>query len=579
MKRHLRLTILLICLAMPLAAWARTTLHYAVTGIDNPALKNVQSALQNLQGNLTYPLNQNSAYTFYMKAPLVIKKALQPYGYFHPTINSRIAHNRGTWIVGFHITPGRVMHISKITLLVSGDGQHDKSYQHYLHRLPLKIGDALNTDKYEKIKESLFQRASNRGYFKAKLIKSKITINFKTYTAQIFIHFNTGPRYKFGATFFSHVKLYHHFLKKFLAYKEGEYYNYKKIQTSQRNLTNSGYFLQVFISPKPKQAKNSIVPIHVLLVTRKPKRYTFGAGYGTDTGVRGTIGLDINRVNYHGHQFHTLLQGSKNNSSLVASYIIPGCNPVTDHFAITGGYGFINQDSGDSRAGKLSLSYTKDLGWFLQTISLTYLDENYDIINLPKTQANLIFPSIYWHFLHVNDKHNPTSGISADIKLAGTPNALASTNGFFQARLDARALYTLPTHTRFLLRGSAGHTIINNLNGLPLSLQLFAGGARSIRGYSYNAIGPGRNMLVGSVELQQKITGSFYLAGFIDAGNVTNSNLFDNFNIGVGPALAVVSPLGTIEVGAAKPIIINATQPLTKHDKEWRFVFSMGPVL
>lgn len=71
-----------------------------------------------------------------------------------------------------------------------------------------------------------------------------------------------------------------------------------------------------------------------------------------------------------------------------------------------------------------------------------------------------------------------------------------------------------------------GHTSIANIGELPLSLQLFAGGVSSVRGYGYNSIGPGRNLVVASSEVQQRIIGAFYLAGLVDAGVVANNNIF-----------------------------------------------------
>ena len=158
------------------------------------------------------------------------------------------------------------------------------------------------------------------------------------------------------------------------------------------------------------------------------------------------------------------------------------------------------------------------------------------------------------------------------MQLAGaTKNAFSQTN-FFQATMQLSTLYTfLPTHTRFLFRTRVGHTNITNLMRLPLSLQLFAGGSHSMRGYGYNSIGPGRNLVVAGTELQQRVYGDLYLAGFADAGVVGNTNIFQHINVGVGPGIAWVGTIGTIELTVA--------QAVTQSNKPWSIQFAMGTFL
>ena len=116
-------------------------------------------------------------------------------------------------------------------------------------------------------------------------------------------------------------------------------------------------------------------------------------------------------------------------------------------------------------------------------------------------------------------------------------------------------------------------TDIDDLSRLPLSLQLFAGGSRSIRGYSYNSIGPGKNLVTGTVELQKRLPNlkSWYLAGFIDAGNVSDDNLLTGMKSSSGFGVVWLSPLGMVELDLAFP--------LPKDDHGVHVSFSMGPAL
>src|SRR5262249_4199206 len=149
----------------------------------------------------------------------------------------------------------------------------------------------------------LFALASSRGYFDAAMEQSNIVLDLVHHEAQIIMHFNTGIRYKIGETQFSPTKLRESFLRRFLQYQKGDYYHNQVIQNTQQALAKSGYFDQVVVTPLPDKAVNGEIPIDVHLVPKKPRQYLVGVGYGTDTGVRGTLGFKIQQVNSYGHQF------------------------------------------------------------------------------------------------------------------------------------------------------------------------------------------------------------------------------------------------------------------------------------
>lgn len=576
MKRLQTLLIGLFCLFVTLAALAHETVTVHVTGLQSKAVtQNAIVVLSSLQDQLQAPIRRADIVDFTYQALPAIKKALKPFGYFHPHTHRAIGYYDGHWVAHFTITPGPRMRVTTLDLKITGEGAHNKHFIHLMHHFPVKTGSFLNSKRYEDAKQALFDEASEHGFFHAKMEQSKIVINLKTYTAKIILHFSTGPRFRFGMTHFSDTPFSPHFLVKFITYVEGHYYTYKKIASTRKNLINSSYFNQVLVTLKPNHAHNGHVPILITLTPKKRRQYMFGAGYGTDTGIRGTLGIHYRYINRYGHSFKALLQASQRNSNFTASYMIPGPRPTVDHFALSAGYGNINQSTGTSEATKVSASYITTLWGINQTAALTYLNENYNIINLPRTNAQLVYPSIAWKFRVVDKETNIQNGIRLTMTLAGAPDSFTAKNsGFLQSIATGKALVTFkPTHTRFVVRGEVGRTDIGNLNNLPLSLQLFAGGASSVRGFGYNSIGPGRNIVVGSAEIQQRFYKQFYIAGFIDAGNVGNNYalMMSNINVGVGPALVWLSPVGQLELSVAKPI-----SPVSG---QWKLQFSMGAVL
>jgi len=557
--------------------------RYKVIGVNNDIIKkNINLTLLNLRSSFSFPMTEKEMDHFIKKAPKAIQTAVEPYGYFRSQVESSLVKKSDGWYATLYVNLGPALPIRSVQVEIKGEGKTDPKYVEFLKKLPFKIGAPLQTEMYDTEKARLYDIATERGYFNASMLKSQIRINLTQYYARIIFIFDTGKRFRFGPTTFTKTPFYDSFLQRFLAYKKGDYFDAKKLEKTQFGLVSSNYFDQALITPEPKKAVNGYVPIKVSLILRKRKAYLFGVGYGTDTGPRATLGLSVRRIGHEGHRFHTILRGSQYNSSLTAKYIIPGWHPANQLFTIGAGGSYIKQSTGTANNAKFAVSYTILSDHWNNSFTLGYLNERYHLSSLPSSiqnlTTNLVSPTFETKYTNADHKTHPKKGITATLQLTGADKNILSKTDFFQVTLHVNTLYTInKTNTRLLFRSDLGHTDIANIDNLPLSLQLFAGGSESVRGYPYNSIGiygsnnPGRNMVVASTEVQQKIIGAFYLAGFIDAGVVANNHLFHHINAGTGPGIAWISPIGTVELTVA--------EAFTQLNKPWTIQFTMGTAL
>ncbi len=577
MKGPTALLLGLICLCLCIISLAQESppinaLEVQIIGLEGDALKNALQKITDKQKLIADHFTEKKILRLYRDIPKEIQSAIEPFGYFKSRIvRSHIQRQNGTWQAQFYVTPGPRMQFTTVTVSITGSGAADPAFQRLYQNFPIKAGDFFNAKKYEDAKLELDDTASSRGYFNSHMVKSHIYINLSRYTAHVVIAFNTGPRFRFGPTTFSKTPLNPEFLHRFLYYQQGNYYNQNKIQRTRQGLANSNYFSTVLVTPQPEKSKALHVPVTIELQMQPRKQYTLGIGYGTDTGPRGLLGVDMRWINQYGHRFNAFVVGSRINSQAVANYIIPGRNPATDQYIFTGG--FLNQDqkTGQGRSGRLAVSYqTEWYGW-QPTLSLTALRERYSITGLPYTNANLIYPTFTLQRMHADNLLKPSFGYSLVAQITGASKDILSKTSFGQARIDGRFLFTLWNHTRFITRATGGYTSIQDLDNLPLSLQLFAGGAQSLRGFGYNTIGPGRKLFVGSIEIQQRLYGDIYLAGFFDFGNVANALFNKKLKEGAGPGLVWLSPIGMFEITFACAV----SQP----NRPWVIQFSMGPAL
>ncbi len=576
MKRSLTISLILLCGIFFLSPSYALFVTYDLHGLkEGPASKNVEAVLKNFKKKLHNESTLTDTKAATQELDEQIQDALKPYGYFHAKAHTTSTFSIDRLNLNIHITPGPVIHIKRVDIVIQGAAQHDPTFLRLQKRFTPAINAPLNTANYDTFKTQLYNLAAARGYFDAKMTKSQIIINRALLQATIIIHFNSGDRYRFNNITISQSSFNKSYIEKFIVIKPEQYYSTKKVEQSKKNLINTNGFKNIVIQTHEKNHNTKTVNAHITLQEKKSKQYLFGAGYGTDTGIRGTLGAHFRRLTSNGQQLDTLLQASQKNNSFTAAYRIPGKNPITQQNLISTGIGHIDQDTGTSDVKKVSFSRITTKSYWHRILSLNALDENYNITDLPHTDTRMIYPSINWTRRKANGTLNPSNGLSTTLNVSGTPNFLSSQDsGFSQVRLDSTYLTSFRDNkTRLLLRNSLGRTEIDEISKLPLSLQLFAGGSRSIRGYGYNSIGPGRNLMTGTFEIQEAFphSKSWFIAAFMDAGNVSDQNLFHDLKSSAGPGIVWLSPLGMMEFDVAFP--------LPQEDRGIHIDFSMGPAL
>jgi translocation and assembly module TamA len=101
--------------------------------------------------------------------------------------------------------------------------------------------------------------------------------------------------------------------------------------------------------------------------------------------------------------------------------------------------------------------------------------------------------------------------------------------------------------------------------GLPPDQRFYAGGSATVRGYRYQTLGPqfpdrrptgGTAISTGTVELRQRILGSYGVVGFVDAGQVSSHGVpfSSNWHAGAGIGARYYSPIGPIRLDVAVPL-------------------------
>lgn len=501
-----------------------------------------------------------------------VAKALYPYGYFKPDISVSIDSLKET--VNIHVIRGQPLRITALTVDVTGDGANNAVIQNALHHLPIKIGQPLNSLLYEQAKDELSNAAEHEGYMHATFDTARVLIDQANYTAQVTLVFHTGPQYYFGAIKFNSTLLLPELLCRYVPFKPGQPYSTDKITLFNQNLVSSGYFNAVNVSPVLDASRN--VPIDVELEPAQRVKYSVGAGYGTDSGPRGRLGLSVIPVNHAGHKFNAVAQGSFTENALLGQYIIPGADPIADQYSLNGGFTNLTYNAGRSNAVLVGVAKQHAVTNFQRTLSLNGLHERYNYTGMSTIEESLLFPKVVLTWSKTSDVLFSPSGYNITFSGLGASKALLSQVSLGQLSINIKAALTLDAiRTRFYVHGFQGYTPINDINQLPLSLALLLGGSDNLKGYNFNSIGPGKITSYAGFELQKETLHKVFIIGFMDAGDVYNP-LSRETKYDAGLGLMWISPVGPIKIELAQAV---NQQGQRIADQGLKFVVNMGPDL
>ena len=558
--------IFLCCVSFVLHAAHLSRLN--ITGITSDLLLNVQHRLNELYTDPS--IREASLDTLRIQ----VAKALYPYGYFKPDIS--ISTGSAHQTIFIHVVLGERLRITTFTRRVTGAGADNAEIQRTIRDLPLHVGDPLNSMLYEEAKDQLLSAAEHQGYLHASFDTSNVIIDKARYTANVTLLFNTGPQYYFGPIRFNKTSISPELLHRYVPFTFGQPYSTDQVLDLNRNLVSSGYFNAVNVSPALNAQRN--VPIEVNLAPIKRVNYSVGAGYGTDTGPRGRLGLSVIPVNHAGHTFNALALGSFEENALQAQYNIPGAHPVMDHDSLNGGFSNLSYNAGHSNAVSLGVAQQHVLTHFQRTLSLNALHERYyyTFTGFSSVEETLLYPKGVFTWSKTSDPLFSPSGYNVTLNGLGASSALLSQVNLAQVSLNAKGAYTMDSmRTRFYVHAIQGFSAIHDINHLPLSLALLLGGAENLKGYSFNSIGPGKVLSYAGIQIQKETVHHLFLLGFYDVGDVYDPmNAQTKYDAGIG--IMWVSPVGPIKVEVAQAINQRGQRLPGNSPK---LVINMGPDL
>ena len=564
------LLVLFFLLAFSSQLFAADPLTIVVEGVEDDVRDNVTAALSLpeefvAQGNVDRLLLKRLS----LQAEKKVKTAVEPFGYYNAKVDVRIEENSsGEFLVRVVVNPGEPVRLAEVRVLLRGPGAAEGSLKELADLFPLAKGDVLLQQKYVEAKEALLSKSRELGYLDAGFAVHEISIAKGALSARIRLELETGERYFFDGTTIEGAPNYSDkFLHRYLMFKEGDLFSYEKLGETQMNFINSERFKEVNIVPQKEEATEAKIPVLVLLKEGPRRSLRQGIGYGTDTGGRFSLRYrDLNMLHL-GHELHSNLYLSERLQGLSTSYIVP--DDIDINSSKTVQFNIQREDVSTYKSDFISVEFDKTRGLGKETFVTGYIKFQYEnyTVGLQKSDARLVMPGLRFSGNYYDNKFHPEKGFHYALELRGTDEILGSNMQLFQAISEGGFILPLPGRLFFHTRAKIASSLFGDpLGDLPPSLRFFAGGDQSVRGYSYQSLGPqdangqvvgGKHLIFGSVEVERAIAEDWGVSVFYDAGNA-----FDSFSDlrtyqGAGIGLHYYTKVGALNFSVARQVGVD----------------------
>jgi translocation and assembly module TamA len=514
-------------------------------------------------------IDEDTANRLFNRIDGEVREALRPFGYYEPKIGAKLEPDDKGWLIEVDIAPGEPVRVRHVSVEVEGPGASDPAFETIKTQKALREGMRLNHGTYEEVKGALIRTAAANGYLTARLVPNPLLVDVAAHSARIDLKLETGPRYHFGAISIEQSVIRPSLMQRYLRFKEGDPYSVEQLLRTQFALDDSLYFSSVDVTPGDADTATLAVPIKIT-ASKNDRQLQLGAGYGTDTSIRGTIGWIDTRINDRGHRLRFEINASTIRRRVNSRYDIPIGDPALERFSLEAVNDFKETGGLNTNETSLTPSITRVRGHW-QVVTQVSATRTSTDDGQTKTFSNLLVPGITFASVPEGFLGEALFSRAFIAELIGSQRALGSDSDFLRLHLQSERQFDLTRRWHLLLRGEVGTTLVQNFDEVPGIYRFFAGGDRSVRGFAYESLSPqepkvqddgtikmtgvgGRHLVVGSVEFVRDLPWwNLAAATFFDFGNAFD-HFGDRLEYAAGVGVRYRLPVVSLGLDVAKPL-------------------------
>jgi translocation and assembly module TamA len=568
----------------PTASARAGVVELVLDGVDGEQRQAVLAALDIAQYTGRQTIGSARLQRLLREAPGEVAEALEVFGYYDA--KARVAAEplpERRHRVRIEVDRGEPVRIATSAVRVDGPGGDEPTVRRRLERFHPGPGTVLDHRVYEAGKAGLDRSLQRLGYFDARLVRHRVTVQRAERSAVLELAWDSGPRYRYGAVRFEGAQFGDGFLHRFVPWREDEPYDQDHIELLQQRLAASGYFASIEIEPLLEARADGRLPVRIGLQPAPRTAWTAGASYETRYGAGVRLGVDRRWLNGAGHLARGELEWAQRLQSATLEYRIPHPRLVGVQW-LAGLQGRVEEtDSVDNRSALLTAGLVGQWNDWTGSASLNALRGSFRVgarsVVPERLDATVVYPEVGLTRVFARDRIRPKRGGSLSFTARAASESAGSDVDLLQLRVAGRAVLPAGEAARWLGRLELGWTDTDRFATLPPELRFFAGGEGSVRGYAWQSLGPrdaagepigARRLATASIEYERSFRPDWSWAVFADGGNVFEGGDVDPA-LGAGLGLRWSSPIG--------PIRIDLAHGFDNDDDVVQLHFSAGPDL
>lgn len=512
---------------------------------------------------------------------------------------AELTPDRSDFFVTYTVSEGQRYQFGEINVV----SQIDKIAPETLMPLiEIESGEWYNATLVDDAVDALADRVGDQGYAFID-IRPNVERNREAGTIDITFNIAEGPKvYVERINVVGNVRTLDEVVRREFRLVEGDAFSSSKMQRSRQRIENLNFFKSVDVKTLPGSSPDQTV-IEVDVEEKSTGEFSIGAGYGTDNGAFGQLGIRERNLLGKGQDLRLNFTLGSTDQQVDLSFT----EPYFLDREIAAGFDLYrreedNQDESsydeEQTGGRLraGFRYNEELSH-----SFRYTLESNSYSNIDATDASRLLlaeetdfvESVIGHTLTYDERDStiaPTEGYFA--RLSNDVAGLGGDESYLRTRVEGGYYYPLDRQHEWVLstRGATGY-IFGFDDDTRISQRFMVGGA-NLRGFEAAGVGP-RDIATGdALGAKMYYTGSvqmdfplgtpdeFALTGRIfsdfgssqDVDGARPGEIYDTGTLrsSVGVGVGWESPFG--------PIGVDISQAITKedHDKEEMFRLNFG---
>lgn len=549
-------------LVSPGTLWAKITYLPKIIGCPDSASKNLLISVSR-----SFSLQKRPPLTIGMLQKRADKdipemlQALKSLGYYQARITTDIQKGKQVSLL-FHVFPGKQFRIGVVSLrYVPAPATRPRII------LPFEPKDPAIADTILNAEKDILYQIGQQGYPFPVITDRQIQVRHGSREMHIQYTIQTGPYARFGTTILSGLKKidpdYIHFL---LPWQAGDEFNVALLNKARNILIRTGLFSTVTCKPLPVGYTDE-VQIKITPQERKEKTIKAGIGYSKDKRLLGSINWENRNLLGRGEKFKISLEGNRKEQKFQTQFRKPWLWQEDQAGILSGQYEKQDTNAYFSRnfqsVGEIERQLRSQLwaglglAYRLSEVVEDGTKQTYGLFSVPLTGR--------WE--NVDDILNPTRGMFFRFGFAPYYDTLGSDTCF--TRFSSMLSVHFPlweNHLVFSARSRYGMINGASLGAVPADIRFYAGGGRSVRGYSYQKAGKikkngnplgGRSVLEFSGELRCRFWENYGLSLFLDGGRAFADqvpSMKKHLFWGAGIGFIYHTPIGPLHFDIATPL-------------------------